>query len=186
MKIEMSTDLLPIVNPGLYGTFIGSYYEDCLDEYANDFKNLVVEIGMNKINEVLNDIGLNAENGKLWSPRWYNYSNDQIHFNVVTNDNLLEIIKEETESEDFWEYVNDKEEWKSYDGYICCMPIEKEKFYKSLEVGNYNMERAVAMYINWRIECNFSDESLEEIQRDFENDIVEEVNCNTNWIEEEM
>ena len=49
----MSTEFMHVIEPGLYGTILGEQFEECCDEYINDFKRAVVDYGMDKINEIL-------------------------------------------------------------------------------------------------------------------------------------
>ena len=55
MKLEMSTDFLHLIEPGMYGPELGTALYDVDDEYIKDFKDAVVDYGIDKINEILSE-----------------------------------------------------------------------------------------------------------------------------------
>ena len=86
MKLEMTTDFLHLIEPGTYGTNLGDTMENLDENYLDDFKNAIVEYGIEKINEILSEDSIvalfgkcKAENGSLISLRWYNYENDCLY-----------------------------------------------------------------------------------------------------------
>ena len=186
MKLKMNTSILPLINPGLYGTNLGYTYEDLYDEYKKDFKSALCEYGKNKIQEILNDdfikkhIGNSkVDNVTFGSPRFYNYENDWFDFELEVDDSILNKILNTIKNENvFWDFI--KENYCSYSGFISFFPYEKEQYLFALKTKD--LERAVAMFIMYLIA--YSDIDLYEYQRDFEDDVLEEAN-KYGWIDYE-
>jgi hypothetical protein len=180
MKLEMSTDFLHLIEPGMYGTELGEALYDVEDEYIKDFKDAVVDYGIDKINEILSEESIviffgkcKAENGKLSSPRFYNYENDSIEFDLIVPDKTIDLIRNAEYNDEFFKWT--KENYGSYDGFISFFPYSKEKFENALETNGLDLSRAVAMVIMKAFDQNFCEEEINKCQRDFENDVIEEV-----------
>ena len=190
MKLEMSTEFLHLIEPGMYGTELGETLYEIKDEYIKDFKDAVVDYGIDKINEMLLEESMmiffgkcKAENGKLSSPRFYNYENDSIEFDLIVPDETIELIRTIEYNDEFFKWA--KENYGSYDGFISFFPYRKEEFKNALKTDGLDLSRAVAMVMMKAIENNISEEEMLRYQRDFEDDVIETANRNGWWINEE-
>lgn len=188
MKLKMNTSILPLIYPGLYGTNLGNIYEDVYEEYKKDFKSALCEYGKEKIEEILNEESIKKyigdckiDNVKFGSPKWYNYENDWLEFDIEVQidssvyNKILDAIENKF-GNDFWDFI--KENYSSYDGFISLMPYTKEKYL--LALNGEDLERSIAMFIMFLV--TYSDIDLDWYQRDFEDDIQEEVSRN-GWID---
>lgn len=121
MKIVMSTEWMPLVNPGLYGTALGYIADDIQEEYYNEYKNIVADFTAKKIEDLTECLCCNAV---MRSPKFYNYSNDSVEFDIFIPD---EILKEmHNIPADAYEFFLN--EFGSHPGFISMMPYTKEKF----------------------------------------------------------
>ena len=75
----------------------------------------------------------------------------------------------------FFEYC--KENFGSHEGFFSFMPYTKEKYMAALDSGNpKELAKAIGMFLTWVVV-----DEIDEIQEDFENDIIEYVYGNTDW-----
>lgn len=190
MKLEMSTEFLHLIEPGMYGTELGEVLYEVKEEYIKDFKNAVVDYGIDKINEILSEGSIvnlfeecKAENGKLSSPRFYNYENDSIEFDLIIPDEVIEQIRNAKYDDEFFKWT--KENYGSYDGFISFFPYSKEKFEDATKTNGLDLSRAVAMVMMKAVEDNISEEEMLRHQREFEDDVMETGNKNGWYMVEE-
>ena len=190
MKLEMSTNFLRMIEPGLYGTILGEQFEECNEEYTNDFKEAVVNWGIEKINDIFGEVRMHewfgfcrAENGKLNSPRFYNYENDSIEFDLIVPDETIEKMRRVKCSHIFFEWA--KENYGSRSGFISFFPYTKEKFDYAINSSGLELSRAVALMLMYSFEKLYDDEERLEFQRDFEDDVIEEGNKNGWYVDYE-
>ena len=187
MILKMNTGILPLVNPGLYGTILGSFYEDVPIEDSNAFKELLCEKGTESMNELLKDektitdiLGeMEVSNVTLYSPMFYNFKNDEFDFDLEVPDDIAQRILNDL-NEWFFKYTEKK--FGSRDGFISSMPYEKEKYLKAIQ--GKDIERSVAMYITYLIEHGDMTYPLETYQREFE-DEMNDVCLVNGWYEHE-
>ena len=182
MKLHMNTSILPLIQPGLYGTRLGDTYEVLEEDYNKDFKQALCKYGLDSMQEILNEnsikneIGLcQIENVTFSSPRFYNYENDWFDFDLILEDEVPKQILycvENIYEEIFFDWIQEK--YCSRSGFISFFPYTKEKYIEAIK--GKDVERAVAMYIMFLI--NISDIDLEQYQLDFEDDVQEEGNRN--------
>ena len=182
MKLHMNTNILPLIQPGLYGTRLGDAYADIEEDYNEDFKQALCKYGLDSMQEILNEdsikneIGLcQIENVTFSSPRFYNYENDWFDFDLILEDEVPKQILycvENIYKEIFFDWIQEK--YCSRSGFISFFPYTKEKYIEAIK--GKDVERAVAMYIMFLI--NISDIDLEQYQLDFEDDVQEEGNRN--------
>ena len=182
MKLHMNTSILPLIQPGLYGTRLGDAYIDIEESYNEDFKQALCEYGLNRMKEILNEdsikneIGLcQIENVTFSSPRFYNYENDWFDFDLILEDeNTKQILfhVENIYKETFFDWIEKK--YRSRSGFISFFPYTKEKYIEAIK--GKDVERAIAMYIMFLI--HITDIDLEQYQLDFEDDVQEEWNRN--------
>lgn len=176
MKFRTSTERMRLLIPGLYGTTLGSFFEDCTNEYIDEFKQEVVNKGMEYINDILSQelVGIKAvaTNGSLNQPRWYNFHNDEIEFDLEVDDKVVELINSPSllDNKLFWKWC--RKEYGSSDGFISFMPYYKDKWIELAQ--GKDVESCVEMYIMWLL----ADNDLSNYQRDFEDDVIEKGNQN--------
>lgn len=180
MKLHMNTSILPLIQPGLYGTCLGDTYEELEEDYNEDFKQALCKYGLDSMQEILNEstikneIGLcHIENATFSSPRFYNYENDWFDFDLILEDEVPKQILycvENIYKEIFFDWIQEK--YCSRSGFISFFPYTKEKYIEAIK--GKDVERAVAMYIMFLI--HVSDIDLEDYQLDFEDDVQEEGN----------
>lgn len=182
MKLHMNTAILPLIQPGLYGTRLGDTYEWIDEDYNEDFKQALCEYGLDSMQEILNEDSIKNEIGLceiknviFSSPIWYNYENDWFNFDLIIEDESVNQILfhvEKIYNETFFDWIQEK--YCSRSGFISFFPYTKEKYIEAIK--RKDIERAVAMYIMFLI--NISDIDLEQYQLDFEDDVQEEGNRN--------
>lgn len=189
MRLQMTTEFMHLVEPGLYGTTLGDYSNHIMYDHLDDFRNAVVKCGIKKINEILSEDSFvralgecKAENGEMNSPQFYNYENDSIEFDLIVPDTTIEIIRRAGLGDYFFKWA--KEKFGSHDGFISFFPYEREKFEKALKTDGLDLSRAIAMLIMLGVELFIGEAEMERHQRDFEDDVIETAYQN-NWFEDE-
>ena len=190
MKVKMTTDFLHLIEPGTYGTNLGDAMENLDEDYFNDFRNAIVEYGIEKINEILSEDSIvalfgkcKAENGSLNSPRWYNYENDSIEFDLIVPDETIKHVRNAKYNDEFFKWT--KQNYGSYSGFISFFPYKREQFEIALKTSDLDFSRAFAMVMMKAFEQNFCEEGIIEYQHDFEDNVMEEGNKNGWFICEE-
>lgn len=188
MRLEMSTDILPLIEPGTYGTYLDLVENDIRDECVDDWKNTILRHGMEKMNEMLFEREIvsrfgemRAKNGAFKSPKFYNYTNDWIEFDLIIPDEAISEIRASDFDDDFFKWG--KENYGSHPGFSSFFPVEREKFEKAIRDDGYDFNKAVAMIIMWSFEKYVGKEEMEMYQHDFEDDILYEL-CNNDWQED--
>lgn len=166
MKIKLNTNLCPIVNVGMYDSYISlgsrledtdynversdniteeekNYYYENGDCDTERYKKDVAEIAIKHIKVFFDDIRhiisvKVCDEANIDSPRWYNYRTDELDFEIEIEDSEINKIIEA---------VQDVEagtgffEWaydtyKSYDGFISFMPYRKDEFMEGIQDPN--------------------------------------------------
>lgn len=176
IKLGMSTDYLPIINVGLYGTYLGNL--EIKDEYIQDYKRLICEKAKECMERVFDDFcKIVFSDVTFCSPMYYNYRNDWLEFEIELDDIILDFCEDVSEDEDFLKFI--KRNFGSYPGFISFMPYTKEK-YKTALCSNDARELAkvVGMYMTYFANSHVY---FDELQEDFENDTIEYVHGNTDW-----
>ena len=183
MRLQMTTNFLPLVDPGMYGTNLGEHMYQVEDDYIDDFKNAIVSYGIDKINEMLSEDSIivlfgecKAENGKLRSPKYYNYENDSIDFDLIVPNTTIECIRNAKYNDEFFDWTN--KNYGSYDGFISFFPYNRDKFEAALKTDDLDLSRTVGMVMMKAFEQNFGDEEMGRQQRDYEDSVIEEGNRN--------
>lgn len=194
MLLKMDTSILPLVNPGLYGTFLGGLYEDVPEEDGKEFEKLLCFSGKLVMNELLQDedvivntLGeMEVNNVSFHSPQWYNYENDWFEFDLIAPDDIHKRIIDNLD-DDFFKWI--KENYCSCSGFISFMPYERNKYINAInDLFSRNFDRAVAMYIMYLVECGDMCYSQDIYQRDFEEEMSDVclVNCWYSFADYEM
>ncbi len=182
IRIETSTEIFPILYCGLYGTELGSYYEECSEEYLQDFKDYLVSVAKDKIEEMIKECetGIEVKDFSFSSPQWYNYSNDTVEFTLEIP-NLMELkavtwVEEIKEDKSFIREI--KELFGSHSGFVSFAPADSWKELHEAIMNNATkdkFERALQIYLYYQLKDNCD---LEEYQNDFEEEIIEHGNQN--------
>ena len=145
MKIEMTTEWLPLLQPGLYGTRLGHTLDYVKEDYIDDFKNTICFNFTSIMNEIFSEDwfverfgNYTVSNAKLNSPRYYNYVNDSIEFNLeIENPELLKELWDKFEPWDFEHFFRfTKENFGSRSGFISFFPYEPNEFEEAFYILN--------------------------------------------------
>ena len=190
MTLKMTTNFLHLIEPGMYGTNLGDTMNNLDDDYIDDFRNAIVEYGIEKINEMLSEDSIvalfgecKAENGSLNSPCWYNYENDSIEFDLIVPDETIKHVRNAEYNDEFFKWA--KQNYGSYSGFISFFPYKREQFEMALKTSDLDFSRAFAMVMMKAFEQNFCEEEINRCQRDFEDDVMEEGSRNGWFVYEE-
>lgn len=179
MKLEMTTNWLKLVEPGLYGTNLGYLLCEVLEEYTTDFENQLCLEATSIMNEIFSEDwfvdkfgNYVVSNATLHSPQFYNYENDKLDFDLEI-DNPKRLIEdyygrfEAWDREEFFKWT--KKNYGSYDGFISFFPYTCDKFEIALlsePNTNFKYEMAIAMLIMFAI--HKSKCALDSYQQDLE------------------
>lgn len=190
MKMKMNTKILPIIIPGLYGTYLGDCYGDISEECEDSFKELLCREAENYMNQILYEINDKIEfstvcSASFHSPKWYNYENDWLEFEINTIENIRGRVTSyyyENE-EEFLQFAASR--YGSYDGFISFFPYTKCKYERALQNDNDDTSfiMAIAMMIMFLITKR--DVDLDAYQRMFEDEVEEKASDNGWRIEED-
>lgn len=185
--IDMTTDILPILDIGMYETNISP--DDIMEEYLDDYKKCVVDKALNKINEILSEDSIveligkcEATMGQIISPRFYNYTNDFLEFLIELKDStkLMNTVHDilRTEKEEFFKWC--ERNHGSYDGFVSFAPTEEKRFMEYLELNHedFNFSRAIALVLDYIVMLNIGQEELDRQQVDFEDSVNKTANKN--------
>lgn len=179
MKLEMSTEMLPIIVPDTYGT---EFCYEVADDMWDDFKQLMIDKAWAYITNALNETDFKCsfvEMGKFVSPREYNFRTDRIDFDLEFYDGLIEVMMSKV-NDDFFKYIK---KFDSYDGFISFYPTEKDKFYEALEGKREDkLALAISMYILWQLE---KEVDLNKYEEDYIDDVRDYANANGYMIDDE-
>lgn len=187
MKLEMTTNWLPILQPGLYGTNLGYTFEQVQDEYLDYFKTKLCFEFQSIANEIFSEDwfvelfgNITVSNCVLKSPQYYNYENDSIEFDMEIEDiekvtDVFFYTFEAYAIERFFKWT--KANYGSRSGFISFFPYGEDAFNKAIlsteinKEGKYDINRAIAMLIMFSLEE--SNCALDSYQRDFEDNMAE-------------
>lgn len=197
MILKVNTDILPLVNPGLYGTLLGSYLEDVPEEDYKHFKEYLCDYGKEIMNEIFEEDILVALLGKvevkeisLYSPMFYNYQNDSFDFSIEVDDDIHNKIHSHIFNKTVFNITNDFFEWiyeryKSRDGFISFMPYTKGEYLTAIQdITSKNFERSIAMFITFLTESEYMNYALSMYQENFE-DMMNDACLLNGWYEYE-
>ena len=174
---------MPIIQPGLYGTNLDYLLCDVAEEYTSDFKNQLCFEATSIMNEIFSEDwfvdkfgNYVVSNANLYSPQFYNYTNDRIDFDLEIEkpELLIEKYYETFEPWDYEEFFKwTKKNYGSYDGFISFFPYKPNDFDHALytKENNYKYERAIAMLIMFALHKGNC--ALDSYQYDFEDNMNE-------------
>lgn len=188
MKLEMSTNILPLINPGTYGTILDATENDIREDCVEEWENAILHHGMEKMSEmffegeIVSQFGeIRVKNGVFKSPQFYNYQNDWIEFDLIVPDEAILEIRTSYFDDDFFKWAKDN--YGSRSGFISFFPVEREKFERAICEDSYDFCRAIAMIIMKSFDDCIGEEEMEMYQHDFEDDVLNEL-CNNDWQED--
>ena len=177
MKLELNTDLCPIVVPDTYGTEFCNMVEDNMWE---DFKKLMVDKAEEAITYALDDLGIpyrELKMGKFGSPRFYNYGTDWIDFELEIDDAYIDTIKGNVRRDEYGFFRFARSFFGSYDGFISFYPYEKDDFYDS--------DKAEYIFSMWVMYRQYRENDIKAFQNEYLNDVEEYAGENGYFIDEE-
>ena len=157
---NMTSNLLPCVCVAMYETLLSpSFFEDSLNDGDEEFyystvnfddwkKELTIKAGEyieDHIIESLRNYGcLNIEAVSIWSPKFYNYHQDELVMDVTMVQDWQSIMAEKIESwrgrQDVEKYIN--KHWHCYSGYVNFMPESLDEI-----LTERDEERQLAAYL---------------------------------------
>lgn len=178
MKVQLNTDICPIIVPDTYGT---DFWANVWDECWNDFKKLMVTKGIEYINMALHETetfkNCTAEAvTKLKSPQYYNYSTDWFDFSIEIDDAIIKRMA--TMDDKFYDFI--KARFSDHPGFHSFMPDTKEKYLKSITGdSDADFARALSEVILYEID------NLEDYQKDYLDDVWEYASSNGMEIDDE-
>ena len=123
---ELNTGILPVVNVDMYSL------SDNLYEYDIDRKELddiVLEIAPKYIEDTLSEILPNVSviAKSVYHPKQYNYSGDELEFDLVVDSNAYEQLKEKTlNNPEFKQFLKDN--YSSRSGFVSFMADDLDDF----------------------------------------------------------
>lgn len=163
MKLELNTEICPIVNPDTYWTHWQEYISN---EMWSDFIKLIEERGEKYICKALEMIDFNAKvsEAKFRSPKYYNNGGDWLNFVIEVEDDVIETMIDAIKGDDkFDDYL--RFNYKSSPGYICLMPNTKADWLKAFMSDKRDKkEYAVSQFIIYQIR---KEHDLKAIHDDF-------------------
>ena len=137
---NMTSGLFPCVCVAMYETFLSpSFFEQNMNDGEEDFyydtvdfddwKKSLTEAAQDYLNDsiidVLKDYGLiNIEAVEIWSPKYYNYHQDELVMDVTMQQDWQKIMAEKIASWESCEAVKKyiSKNWRSFSGYVNFMP----------------------------------------------------------------
>ena len=122
---ELNTGVLPIVDVNMYGM------DEIIPESATleDLDEIIKDIATNYVETTIQDILPSAKikPTNVYHPKEYNYSGDELEFDLTVNRDEYEVLKEKTlADEEFDKFLKDK--YSSYSGFASTMPDNIEEF----------------------------------------------------------
>jgi hypothetical protein len=181
MKTQLNSNLFPIISVAMYGTFLDA--AEMFDDYQinADFENGDSDFNASEFWERFNnqryvksieklaadflDGQITAENydfeitvkcGELYSPKFYNFANDQIELDVeFDRAKVLQIIAEN--ENEFNQFL--KENYSSYDGFISHTANNLSQWYNDFADENVQAIGAVLTFL-FQDEIKENDENL--------------------------
>ena len=109
-------------------------------EFEIDMDEVKEHVGYNyceKIQEILKDFCEKIEFTEIWSPKFYNYSNDTIHCTyIISKDNISKIIDYiKSNKDEFSEHLKDR--FTSRDGFISNYSNQYDDWIKKIETKSW-------------------------------------------------
>lgn len=126
IKEELNTGTLPVVNVDMY-SLSDNLYEYDIDQKELD--DIVLEIAPKYIEDTLSEILPNVSviAKSVYHPKQYNYSGDELEFDLVVDSNAYEELKEKTlNNPEFKQFLKDN--YSSRSGFVSFMADDLDDF----------------------------------------------------------
>ena len=123
---ELNTGILPVVNVDMY-SLSDNLYEYDIDQKELD--DIVLEIAPKYIEDTLSEILPNVSviAKSVYHPKQYNYSGDELEFDLVVDSNAYEELKEKTlNNPEFKQFLKDN--YSSRSGFVSFMADDIDDF----------------------------------------------------------
>lgn len=123
---ELNTGILPVVNVDMY-SLSDNLYEYDIDQKELD--DIVLEIAPKYIEDTLSEILPNVSviAKSIYHPKQYNYSGDELEFDLVVDSNAYEELKEKTlNNPEFKQFLKDN--YSSRSGFVSFMADDLDDF----------------------------------------------------------
>ena len=160
-KIELTSELLPIVNIGTYTRQLcdpqNFLYDDFDFDYLdiNKYMDALLEISRSYIKgflkenaTLLTELGVKDINViKTVSPKYYNYSTDKLYFDLIVYNNFTDILIKEVEKHN--DKLNKflKDNYSSYDGFCSYTSNNVINLLEGIKEGSVQDISALLNYI---------------------------------------
>ena len=194
MRVLLNTDILPIVNVGMYESLLSpsnifsgwqsslgitetmtkdeaDYCENASWNYfdTDRYKSLVAKYAMEFIADFfqkINDIATVTlcENAQIRSPKEYNHKSDTLDFSIEIDENEVQKIKDATKDNQTF-YTWLRNTYQSHPGFISFMPNSKDSFNEDIE--GSDMERGLAAYFTFLLRTHLGCSGEEEFGNDY-------------------
>lgn len=157
IRLELNTEMIRLFN-GCYDSIwdVREYDDDGQElEIEYNFEDLmksIIQAYQEKEDDILYDLDIHFIksihfNGKYDSPKYYNYSNDSINFDIeIDRPKLLKKLKE-LDNDEFKTYLN--EHFTDYDGFISFTPNNYPEIMDSIQKGSNNIEQSISAVISY-------------------------------------
>lgn len=179
IRQSLNTGVLPIVNVDLYSLYSSGWFDNLvLDDDSNaKFDEIIQDIAPRFIKETLQDILPSVEiyATGVYHPREYNFSGDELEFDLVVNANEYNALKEKALSSDMFEtYLKDN--YSSRSGFISSMPDDIDEF------NNADEWKQMVQVIMFALK----DTALTDVNEAYLNDFSEAVNQEFPYVDGEI
>ena len=147
MQVKLNTDLVPFFS-GTYNTIfdLSHKYDDYDDEINhNDYMDRILET-YKEIDIFKNiDFVKKVEFIGWYSPKFYNYSNDQLDFTIDIDKRELFKTLNSLDNKEFKDFL--KENYSSYSGFISFTSNNYDELYDKAIMGDEQSIGAILTYL---------------------------------------
>ena len=194
MKLTLNTNLLPIVDVGMYESFLSpshvfgdwlsapgvfeamtheeiEYCETISSECFNTqaYKKLVAKYALEVVVDFFKNINDVVKvtlhsDAQIHSPKYYNFNTDVLDFEIEIEEYEIQKIKDTVKGNQIFIKWL-KETYKSYPGFICFMPRTEETFKKDIE--GKDIDRALAAYFTFLLRIYLGCSGKEEFGNEY-------------------
>lgn len=170
IKEQLNTGILPIVDVDLYSLLSSGMLDDVPDGDESKLDTIIQDVAPSFIKETIQDVLPSVEiyATGVYHPREYNYSGDELEFDLVVNENEYNALKDKVvNDEGFADYL--KSNYSSRDGFISSMPDSIAEFNSA---DSWKQLVQVIMYalkdVNFEhIEDSYLDSFMEAVWQEF-------------------
>ena len=123
---DLNTGILPVVNVDMY-SLSDNLYEYDIDQKELD--DIVLEIAPKYIEDTISEIlpNVSVVAKSVYHPKQYNYSGDELEFDLVVDSNAYEELKEKTlNNPEFKQFLKDN--YSSKSGFVSFMADDLDDF----------------------------------------------------------